>query len=534
MALAVLLGALTIGSGVALIATSAYLIAAAALRPSIADLQVAIVGVRFFGLSRGLLRYLERLVTHDVTFRVLADIRVWFYEAIEPLAPAGLGGDDETSSGALLARFVADVETLQQFFVRVAGPPLVALLAGAGVLLFYGAFAWQLALVMLIFLLLAGVALPWAAHAWARPFAAPTLRTRAALHARLVEGAQGLPDLLAYGQAGAWRAQVQALGQTLAGEQRREARISGARTALGELLTHGAMLAVLWLAIPLSAEGVFAPVYLAVLALAVLPAFELVGPLPQAAQLLAASLAAARRLFAVADQPAAVAEGGMALTPGASGPPALQVRDLHFRYEAVGPPAIDGLSFDLPPGGKLALVGRSGSGKSTLVNLLCRFWPYEAGTIRLGGQALSELDPAAVRAQLGIVEQRPYLFNTSLYDNIRIARPEATRAEVEAAARAAQLGPLLDSLPQGLDTAAGSLGQGLSGGERQRVAIARTLLREAPILVLDEPTANLDPATARAVLETALGLAEEGRSLLLITHDTAVLEAMDGVVRLGD
>ena len=538
VALAVLLGALTIGSGVALLATSAYLIAAAALQPSIAELQVAIVGVRFFGISRGLLRYAERLVTHDVTFRVLAGIRVWFYEAIEPLAPAALAGDEGSSSGELLARLVADVETLQEFYVRVVSPPLVALVAGAGVLIFYGLFAWQLALVMSVFLLLAGVALPWAVHVRQRPYAAPLLATRAALHTRLVEGVQGMADLLAYGRGGTWIAAVHDLGRELAAEQRRSARLSAWRAGLSEFFTHGAMWSVLWLAIPLSAAGQFDPLLLAALALAAVASFELVQPLPQAAQMLSTSLAAAHRLFVLVDRPPEVPGGSISDSPSriSEAPriphPALRIQNLRFRYDPGGPWVLDGLCFALPPGKKLALIGRSGVGKSTLVSLLCRFWEYDGGEILLDGRSLRAYDQEDVRALWGIVEQRPYLFNASLYDNIRIARPEATPEEVEQAAQQAQLGPFIAGLPDGYETAVGSLGMALSGGERQRVAIARALLREAPVLILDEPAANLDPTTARAIMDTVLQLAGEGRSLLLITHDTAVLGQMDEVVTI--
>ena len=536
VALAVLLGALTIGSGVALLATSAYLIAAAALQPSIADLQVAIVGVRFFGITRGLLRYLERLVTHDITFRVLAEVRVWFYAAVEPLAPAALSREDSLSSSDLLARVVDDVETLQEFYVRVVSPPLVALVAGAGVLLFYTFFDWRLAAVMGLFLLLAGAALPWWVHRQSRPYAAPLLQARAALQTQLVEGVQGMADLLAYGWAHTWQTAVHTQGVLLAAEQRQAARISGWRSGLSEGLAQGALWAVLWLAIPMTTAGTFDAVYLAALALAAVASFELVQPLPQAAQLLSASLAAARRLFAVVDVPPEVSQtdGIPIAADHEERIPHLAARDLHFRYDETDPWVLDGLHFDLPPGQKLALIGRSGVGKSTLVNLLCRFWEADAGQILLNGRDLRAYDADTVRALWGIVAQRPYLFNATLYDNVRIARPEATRAEIEAAAEAAQLGPLIAALPDGYETQVGSLGMNLSGGERQRVAIARALLREAPVLVLDEPTVHLDPTTSQAVLQTALRLADEGRSLLLITHDTAVLGEMDAVLRLGE
>ncbi|MFN2137820.1 MAG: thiol reductant ABC exporter subunit CydD [Candidatus Promineifilaceae bacterium] len=539
IALSVLLGTLTIGSGVALLATSAYLISAAALQPSIADLSVAIVGVRAFGLSRGIFRYLERLVSHDVTFRVLAEIRVWFYRALEPLAPARL---QERGSGELLGYIVGDVEALQDFYVRGVYPVFVAMLAGAGVLLFFGAFAWQLAAVLACFLLFYALALPWLVHVLSKPYAETLARVREGLNMLLVEGIQGLADLLAFGRAADWQTAVHEKGGLLAGLQIRAAGIAGLRSGLGELLTYGAMWAVIWAAIPQAATGTLDPVYLAVLALASVAAFELVQPLPGAAQVWAESRAAAQHLFAVVDaegNSVAPPAGPLRETPlspaAVTEPPALQVRDLRFRYETEGPLVLDGLSFDLPPGGSLALLGRSGAGKSTLVNLLLRFWEYDSGEILLNDSSLRDRDPDSVRAYFGVVEQRPYLFNTSLYDNLRIARPEATREEIETAARRAQLHDFVSSLPGGYDTPAGSLGMAISGGERRRVAIARALLRAAPILLLDEPTAHLDPATAEAILDTLVAVAaEEGRSLLLITHDTAAAARMDRQLFLGE
>lgn len=539
IALSVLLGVLTIGSGVALLATSAYLISAAALQPSIADLSVAIVGVRAFGLSRGVLRYLERLVSHDVTFRVLARIRVWFYMALEPLAPARL---QQRGSGELLTHIIGDVEALQDFYVRAVYPVLVALVAGVGVLVFFAAFAWQLALAMLIFLLLYGIALPWLVHTLAQPYTAALAETRAKLQSRLVEGIQGMADLQAFGRAADWQTAVHEQGAQLAAIQRRTAGITGLRSGLGELLTYCAMWLVLWLAIPLSGAGQFDAVnqvdavYLAALALAAVASFELVQPLPQASQVLAESLAAAQRLFAVVDAKPQLRFSGISSNavppeqsadseslPNSTTPPPLQVAlsvsELRFRYDSGEPWVLDGLSFDLPPGGKLVLTGRSGAGKSTLASLLLRFWEFQEGDILLNGRSIRDYDPDAVRACFGVVEQRPYLFNASIYDNLRIARPEAAREEIETAARQVQLHDFIAGLPDGYDTQVGSLGMSLSGGERQRVAIARALLRDAPILLLDEPTAHLDPATAQAVMDTVLALVEDGRSLLLITHE---------------
>ena len=294
MALAALLGFLTVGSGIGLMATSAWLIASAALHPAIAELQIAIVGVRFFGISRGLLRYAERLVSHDVTFRILAWLRTWFYTAIEPLAPARLLAH---RSGDLLSRIVADVATLENLYVRGLAPPLAALLVLLLMAGFMARYDPHLALTLLSFLLLAGLGLPLLSRALSRRPGRETVLLRADLNAALVDGIQGMADLIAFGQAAGHAGRVARLSRTLIGAQERLAMLGGLNSALGVLLAGLATVAVLAVAIPLVAGGRLSGVDLAVLALATAASFEAVFPLPAAAQHLASCLTAAGRLF---------------------------------------------------------------------------------------------------------------------------------------------------------------------------------------------------------------------------------------------
>ncbi|MBN1218334.1 MAG: thiol reductant ABC exporter subunit CydC [Anaerolineae bacterium] len=524
--LAALLGFATIGSSIGLLATSAYIISRAALRPSIAVLQVAIVGVRFFGLSRGVFRYLERYVSHQVTFRLLARLRVWFYRRLEPLAPARLM---RYHSGDLLARIVADIDSLEHFYVRVMAPLVVAGLVTVLMCVLLASFDLRLAVITLIFLLLAGMGIPLLTRLLSRGMGQRLMTTRAKLGAAQIDGIQGGADLLTTGRADRHQQYVQQLSQELVTLQNRMARITGLYTALSGLLTNWAALAMLLLAIPLVSTGKLDGVYLAVLVLAVMASFEAVLPLPQTWQHLEGSLTAAERLFEIVDAEPVVPD------PSTPSPRpqdfGLVVKNLSFRYNAQDPLALKGISFNLPQGRRLAVMGPSGAGKSTLVNLLLRFWEYQTGEIKLGGHDLRAYQPEDVRQLIGVVSQRTHLFNGTIKQNLLLARPESTDEEVIRAARQAQIHGFIQTLPQGYDTWIGEQGLRLSGGERQRLAIARALLKNAPILILDEPTANLDPLVEREVMQTISALMQN-RTTLLITHRPVGLAAADEILVL--
>ena len=499
---------------------------------------MAIVGVRFFGIARGVFRYLERLASHQVTFRVLARLRVWFYAALEPLAPARLM---QYRSGDLLSRIVADIGTLENFYIRAVAPPLVALLVAGLMWIFLGSFDPRLALAVIAMMLLAGVGVPLLSQILSRQPGSRVVTVRANLNAVLVDGIQGTADLVAFRAEAAQVSQVRALSDALGREQARLAGIGGLNNALGSLLTSLAVVVVLALAIPLVTSGRIAGVSLAVLALATAASFEAVLPLPLASQFLESSLAAARRLFEVVDtdgiavqlapalESEIIREQEASLSP--SKPPSIEVSHLTLRYAADEPPALDDITFSVPAGGSAAIVGASGAGKSSLANALLRFWEPEAGEIRLDGCDLRDVAPEAVRRQIGVVAQQTHLFNMTIGDNLRLARPGATQAEIEAAARTAQIHDWIVSLGEGYATWVGEQGLRLSGGERQRLAIARALLKNAPVLILDEPTANLDTASERDLL-AALAPLMVGRTTLIITHSLFGLERVDEILVL--
>ena len=544
IALAALLGAATIGSSIGLMATAAYIIASAALHPSVADLAVPIVGVRFFGIARGVFRYLERLVSHHVNFSLLARLRVWFYAAIEPLAPARLMS---YRSGDLLTRIVSDIETLQNFYVRVIAPPVIALIIAIAMGLFLGGYAPALAPVVLTFMFLVGVVMPAAARRISQSANRRMVQARAELNVLLVDGIQGIADLIAFGREQAQAERVKSRSRELIHLQGRMAAITALHNASGNLLTHLAMWVVLLLAIPMVTTARLDGVYLSVLALATLASFEGVLALPLAFQYLESNLQAARRLFEIVDEKQtgrgrartslalSSAEGAdeksIRVHPRSSASYSITVENLGFRYAPEEPLALDHVSFELRAGESLAIVGPSGAGKTTFVNLLLRFWDDYEGYILLAGRDLRDYSPDEVCAQIGVVSQQTHLFNTTVRENLLLARPQAIEDEIVRAAQQAQIHDFICALPQGYDTLVGEQGLRLSGGERQRMAIARALLKDAPIIILDEPTANLDPLTERAVLRAISALTQQ-RTTLIITHRLVGLENVGEILVL--
>ena len=450
-------------------------------------------------------------------------MRVWFYKKLEPLAPARLMN---YRAGDLLARIIGDVETLENFYVRVVAPSLVALLTALGVAIFLASFYPVLAIVLIGFFLGIGLILPLISQLLSRRPGKALVELRSELHTQLVDGIQGLPDILAYGRAADRLELIAKTGNAYSQVQRQMARISGMQSALGILLTNLGMWTVLYLTIPLVTDGSLSGVMLGTLALLTLASFEAVTPLPLAAQMWESVRASASRLFEIVDAKPAVEENReqkpetrLEAKPVSS----LQFSNLSFSYPNQTIPAIQNISFKLEVGKSLAIVGPSGAGKSTIVSLLLRFWEYDSGDICLGGKSLHGLEQDGVRERCAAVSQSSYFFNASVRDNLRLARPSASEKEIEEASKQAQIHEFILGLSKGYDTFIGEQGLRLSGGERQRLAIARALLKDAPILILDEPTANLDPLTEKQILETLFKVMKE-KTTLLITHRLVGLE----------
>ncbi|MDP1571989.1 MAG: thiol reductant ABC exporter subunit CydC [Vicinamibacterales bacterium] len=526
-ALGIGLMTITVGASVALMGTSAWLIATAALHPSIAVLQVAVVGVRFFGITRGVGRYLERLVSHDVTLRLLARLRVHVFLGLAPLVPAVW---HRRSSGDMLARILADVDTIEHAYLRLAGPAATAAVVIAATALALAWIAPVAGLIALAGLLLAGIGVPLLAWLLGRRAGAAQMTARAALHAALVDGVQGAADLLAFDAGARHVARLDDVGRQLEAAQQTAVRASSTGAALVSWLTDVTAVAVIIALAPLVDAGAVSGVALTVATLLTLASFEAVAPLVPAAQSLSATHAAAARVLADTPRPASAIATGVQPIPGH---PLVQVSSLTFTYPGAGAAALRDVSLTLDRGRLVALVGESGAGKSTLVQVLLTFWAAPPGTIRLAGHDLSSLDGDAARAQVAWMAQRTDVFTGTLAENVRLARPDASDEAVDAALIRAGLGSTVAKWPAGRDTWIGERGMTLSGGERQRLALARVLLRDAPIVLLDEPTSQVDPETERRLVEEFVGLARD-RAVLLVTHRVAGLERADEILVLAE
>ncbi|WP_273654223.1 thiol reductant ABC exporter subunit CydC [Cellulomonas fimi] len=554
VALATLLGTLALGCAVALAAVSAWLIARASQMPPVLQLSVATVGVRAFGIGRGVLRYLERLVSHDVALRGMTNVRTTLYERLAAGRTAALAG---VRRGDLLARVGADVDTVGDVVVRGLLPAAVAVCLGLGTVVAMCAFWLPAGLALAACLLVAGVGAPALAARASRT----TERRAAAARADLSATALGLLDdagpLTVAGRVAAERAALIAAHARVTAAADAGARPAAAAAALGQLAVGLAVLTALVTGVPAVGAGLLAPVELAVVVLTPLAAFEATSLLPAAAIQVQRSRAAAARILALLDDasadPVRASDAAPrddvaprphapARTASADGTPdRAAARRAVLRADAVscawphGAAVVRGLDLELRAGRSVAVVGPSGAGKTTTLLTLAGLLPPAAGAVRLDGADVAALAREDVAAAVVAVTEDAHVFGTTVLENLRVARGDVTPDEARATLDRVGLGAWLTSLPDGLDTLVGPDARNVSGGERRRLLLARALLAPAPLLLVDEPAEHLDAATADRLVGTLLDEARGGRrGVLLVTHRVSALAAADEVLWLED
>ncbi len=516
--LAVLAGVGAAACAIGLAATSAWLISRAAEQPPMFALMLSVTAVRAFGIGRGVLRYAERLAAHDAALRVLAELRASVYARLARLAPAGLA---ELRSGDLLARLIGDVDGLADLWLRVLLPGLAAGIAAAGAVVLIGGLLPVAAAVLAGSVLVTAFVGPLAAAAVASQSERSLSPARGAMADIAIETLRGAPELLALGALPQALASLEVTGRVLADAERRSAQGAGVGTLVAGLAAGAAVWISLLTAIAAVHAGTLTGVALAVIVLTPIAVHEIVAPLAPAARLLPGLASSAGRLQDILRRPDPVCEPASParIPPGAVG---LRVRSLCVRYPGACADALGPLNLDLVAGGRLVVSGVSGAGKSTLAAACLRFLNPSSGTLALvdGEGATHELAALAgddVRRVMGLCEQDPHIFDATLADNLRIAMPDARAEDLEQALDAAGLLSWVQSLPAGLATAVGEHGARLSGGQRQRLALARALLANVRILILDEPTEHLDERAAHAFvadLDRIAGL----RAVLVLTH----------------
>lgn len=527
LTLALLLGSLAVGSAVGLMAVSGWLISRASEEPPVMYLMMAVTATRAFGIGRAVFRYAERLVSHDAVLKLLAELRVAVYRGLERIAPGGLR---TTRRGDLLSRLVADVDALQDYWLRWLLPVGTAVVVGTAAAGFTGWLLPEAGVILAVGLLVAGVGVPLVSGACARRTERQLAPARAALATRVADLLGSTAELTVAGALPARQTRLRAADTLLTRIASRAAAATALGGGLSALVCGLTVVAAATVAVPAVQDGRLSGVALAVVVLTPLAAFEAVTGLPLAVQYRQRVARSAERVFEVLDAPVPVREPEAPAEEPAS-PFPLEVRGLSARYPGARHDALASLDLTLTRGRRIAVVGPSGSGKTTLAQVLLRFLDASSGTYRLGGVEASALDSDTVRRSVGLCAQDAHVFDSSIRENLRLARPGATDAELRDALARARLLDWVLALPEELDTPVGEHGARLSGGQRQRLALARALLADFPVLVLDEPAEHLDLPTADALTADLLD-ATRGCATVLITHRLTGLDTVDEVLVL--
>lgn len=519
------LGVAVIAANAALMAISGWFIASmavAGVSKAAFNYFFASASIRALAILRALGRYGERLVTHEAAFHILADLRVWLFRRLIPLAPAGL---ERYGGGDLAGRLRADVDSLENLYLRILAPVATGGCAILLASLFVSIWSRSAALVLSLLLVSAGLLLPLVARHLARKPGQRSAALAGDLRAKVTEGLQGAEELLLLGATGHQAATVERLSADLVQQQVRLGQIGGL-TLAGVTACGGLAMALIALVvIPEVQHQTITGPQLVMLLLLSAASFEAVGPLAQSLQLMPGVQEAIRRIRELADATEPLPEPLHPQIPESCSIILDQVSCSYGEGQAV----LEQLSLSINPGERVAVVGPSGSGKSSLVELLLRFRPYQ-GSIAIGGVELRDCASEELAGFVSAVPQQPYLFNSTIRENILLGRQVAEK-QLNAVLSDSGLEQWISTLPQGLDTQVGESGNAVSGGEARRIALARALVANTPILLLDEPTEGLDSSTEQFVVQR---LTERlaGTTVLVMTHRPACLALAERVVRL--
>lgn len=482
-------------------------------------------GVRSFSLGRIVTRYGERILTHQATFKILTDIRVWFYKKLEPLAPSHLY---KYKSGDLLTRLINDIGALDNLYIRILSPTIVFILASITIALLFCSFSFTLAIFTFVALLVIGFVIPLLSSILAMKKAHKLNTTSAELKTNITEHVNSLAELKIFDLEGKHFENIKEQNSTLLKQEEKISVISGFGSALMTLALGLTVVMVTIFAVKLTQNGYINGAFIALIFLAIMAMFESIMPLPLAYQYLGKTLSASKRILNITD-----AKPDIEYPAESQAKPnnfSIKFNNINFGYDT-GNQILKDFSLDIKENEKVALFAPTGSGKSTIINLLARFWDVDSGEISIGSQNIKIFDENQLRNSMTIINQAPHIFNTTIRENLLLAKDNATDEELLLALEKVELKNHVESLPKGLDTWTGELGRQLSGGQQKRLAVARAFLHDKPILILDEPTEGLDKETERLVFENLVELMQN-KTVIFITHNAKLLESFDRIVRL--
>lgn len=526
MLLAAFTGFLTVGSGIGLMMTSSYLIAKAAMQTPIYQLQVAIVGVRFFGISRGVFRYLERYISHNVTFKLLAKFRVWFYKSLVPIVPSKT---IDLSSGDLLARSIEDIESIEHIFVRVISPPFIFVATSVLMFSLLSIFSITYSIIFLLMFIASAAGIPLLTFILSNKTGKEIILLKSRLKEFSIDSLQGISELIFYNQKDKWINDFDVLNNKLLKAETRINNIQSLHESLTGLMMNLTVVVMLLAAIPDVSNGILEGVYLSVISIGIMASFEAVAQIPQAFQYLTKSTEAGKRLFEITDTNNFLLEKSfdqkLPLEYN------LRLYNISFSYNE-NDNTLSNISFSLNPGEKIAIVGSSGAGKSTLVNILTKLWDFNDGNIFFGNVDYKNISANNLRNMISVVPQKVHLFTGTIKDNLIIAKPDATDDELIQVLSKVNLDSFVANLPEKLNTNIGELGKKLSGGESKRLTIARALLHDSPMIIFDEINSHVDNLTEKKILETISNINKD-KSVLFITHRLVQMEMFDNIIVLS-
>ena len=527
---------LTSMASITLLTLSGWFITASAIAGLLAPDGVAVAfnfmqpaaEIRALAIIRTLGRYGERVVTHEATFRVLAEIRSWFFAKLIPLVPGRLA---MKQSADLMHSLTQDIDALDALYLRLISPVLVALLGGGAVVFFIACYSVQISLLVFIMLLITAVLIPWLFNQLGSTGAKKITEQTAQFKVQQIEMLQSIAELNTFNAYTRFKKQLLATSEKLLSTQRNNNQLSALSTAITLFISQLAILITLLIAVSLFQQDRLSGAELVMLVFCVLAVFELVMPLAASMQMLAKTQAAAKRIRSITNLTAAITEPQQAQRIENSGD--ISISKLCFRYSDQTDWVLNMIDLNIPFGSKVAIVGDSGAGKSTLLQLIMRFNQAQKGSIKIADIDYKDLFSDHLLQQFAVLSQRTELFDATIKQNLLIAKPTANTVEIKQAITMAGLDKFISQLPQGINTWVGEQGAKVSGGEARRIALARVYLKNAPILLLDEPTEGLDRDTENEVLNALQKMAKD-KTLIMVTHRQAGLRLVDKCYEIID